>query len=218
MQNYERLYDYIYEYWHFLYDVYEVHAIAYLVTYYNIDKVTTVWDNTDLMGGAYERIGSLSGIKFNKYLILPVFFIEETETTFDAQEIGYVNEGNTGFVIPDQYNITPYPGDMIKLDQTSLFRHNETIRDDHALYTVMGVRKQTPLDKTFWHCSCMVEQSRKEYELAQQLNSTYTFFEYDKRIHTIDNSISLTRMMAKNEQIKVRTANMFDENSGFYYI
>ena len=216
MQNYERIYDYIYEFWHFLYEFYEKHGTAYLVTYYNIDKDSTVWDNENLMGGAYERIGSLSGIKYNKYLILPVYFIEETSTVFDAQEVGYVNEGTTGFVIPDQYKITPYAGDIIKLDQTGLF--DNAIDDKHALYSVLGVKKQTPYDRTFWQCSCMVEQSRNESELIPQVNNTYTFFDYDKTIHTVADSISLTRMINKNATIKSRVAELFDENSGFYYI
>jgi len=216
MQYYQRIYDYVYEYWQFLYEIYEKHAIAYLVTYYNIDKNVTVWDNDQIMGGAYERIGDLSGIKYNKYLTLPVFFIEETETTFDAQEIGYVNEGATGFVIPDQYGITPYPGDIIKLDQKGLY-FNEA-DNTHSLFSINGVRKQTPCDRTFWHCSCVVEQSRKETELVPQLNKTYVFFEYDKKVHLLEDSISLTKMMVKNETIKARATAMFDENSGFYFI
>lgn len=216
MQYYQRIYEYVYEYWQFLYEIYEKHAIAYLITYYNLNKDATVWDNEYMMDGAYERYGELTGIKYDKYLTLPVFFIEETDTVFDAQEIGYVNEGTTGFVIPDQYGIIPYPGDVIKLDQKGLY-FNEA-DDTHALYVITGVKKQTPCDRSFWHCSCMVDQSRKESELTNKIVNNYVFFEYDKKVHTLDDSITLTKMMVKNETIRNRAVQMFDENSGFYFI
>jgi len=216
MQNYQRIYDYIYEFWEFLYQIYEKHAIAYLITYYNLNKEQTVWDDEYMMDGSYERYGELNGIKYNKFLTLPVYFIEETETTFDAQDIGYVDEGTIGFVIPDQYGIIPYPGDVIKLDQKGLCYNQAD--DTHTLFVVTGVKKQSPCDRTFWHCSCMADHSRKEPELTHQVYKTYTFFAYDKNVHTLEDSISLSKMMVKNETIKQRAVSMFDENSGFYFI
>lgn len=216
MQNYSRIYDYIYEYWRHLYDVYSKHAIAYLVTYYNIDKEATVWDNDKIMGGAYEPIGPLSGMKWNKYLLLPVFFIGETSTIFDAQEVGYVDEATTEFVIPDIYGITPYPGDMLKLDQRYLVRNS--IDDTFAIYEIQGVKKQSPADRTYWQATCFVNQSRTSTEIDHQVNKTYVFFDYDKKIHTVPDSVVLTRMLNKHETIRNRLKNLYDDNSGFYFI
>lgn len=217
MQNYQRTYDYIYEYWHEIYDIYARHAIAYLVTYYNISTGATVWDDSKLMGGPYEKIGSLSGLRWNRYLTLPVFFISETETTYTAEETGYLtSEKMTDFVIPSDYGIIPYPDDIIKLDQRYLV--NNLSNDKFSLYTVQGIKKQSPADKTYYQVHCRVNQSRTTTEVDRQLDQTFVFFDYDKKIHTVPESVVLTRMLNKNEEIAERLTGMFDENSGFYYI
>ena len=51
MQKYIRIYDYIHEYQQLIYDFYSKNANAFLCTYYNVDSVNTVWDNTDVMDG-----------------------------------------------------------------------------------------------------------------------------------------------------------------------
>jgi hypothetical protein len=216
MQNYQRIYEYIYEYWKEIYDIYGKHAIAYLATYYNIDTSATVWDNENLMGGYYEKIGPLSGVKWNKYLLLPVYYIEETDTIFDAQDIGYVNEKGTGFVIPSSYGITPYPNDMIKVDQTFLF--NNPSKDINPLYCVTGAQKQSPFDKTFWKLKLTIEESKTTTQLDLQVSNTYIFYDYDKNIHTVSDAQTLTKMLSKVSILRSNLKNLYDENSGFYFI
>ena len=92
MQNYSRIYDYIYEFQRLVYDYYSKHAIAFLTTYWNLNMPETVWDNRDLLSGSYEDIGELSGMRWDKYLLLPVYWIEEVSTAFDASEVGYIKE------------------------------------------------------------------------------------------------------------------------------
>jgi hypothetical protein len=213
MQNYNRIYDYFVDYWKLLYDFYSKHGQPYLVTYYNIDVSQTVWDNENLMGGYYEKIGSLSGIRWKKILTFPVFFIEETNTIFDAQDIGLVNEGNTGFVIPSSYGITPYANDMIKLYQNYL-QDNDT----YALYGITAVEKKSTGDRTFWKCGAKVEQSRLTTEIDLQVSDTLMFYDYDKKIHELNDTIGMTRLLSKNETIRERLNNLFDQNSGLYFV
>lgn len=216
MQNYQRVYDYIYEYWKEIYEIYAKHAVAYLVTYYNLNTTTTVWDNENLMGGYYEKIGSLSGVKWNKYLLLPVYFIEETDTVFDAQDVGYVNEGSSGLVIPDIYGITPYPNDIVKLDQTYLT--TDSSKDTYSIYCVTGVQKQSPSDRTYWKLKLSVEQSRTTTEIDLQVSDNYIFYEYDKQVHTIPESITMTNMLSKSESLRTNLKSLYDENSGLYFV
>ena len=213
MQNYNRINDYFNDYWTLLYDFYSKHGQAYLVTYYHIDEDETVWDNKNLMGGYYEKIGEYSGVRWKKILTLPVYFIEETDTIFDAQDIGIVNEGRTGFVIPSSYGITPYPNDIIKLYQNYLQDD-----DTYALYVVKGSQKQSPGDKTYWKCSCGIEQSRTSVELDLQVSETLIFYDYDKKIHQVSESVSMTKMLSKNETIRENLNSLFDQNSGLYFV
>jgi hypothetical protein len=214
MQKYIRIYDYIEEYRRLVYDVYSKDAVAYLSTYYNLDSESTVWDDTDLFNGSYERIGELSGIKWNKILLLPVFFIDEITTVFDGKETGYLKDGETTIVIPSSYGITPYPGDLIKLDQTFLRETDDT----YPIYIVKGVEISSNTDKRFWKLTIGVYHSSKTTDLVEQVDEIFSFVDYDKKIHTIDDANFLTKIMLKNENSRENIIELFDQNNGIYYI
>jgi len=214
-QKFERIYDYIHEYQRLIYEFYSKDVVAFLTTYYHIDTGDTVWEDENLFGGAYEKVGSLSGIKWNKILLLPVYYIEEINTAFDAQDIGYVKDNETHFVIPSTYGITPLPNDKLKLEQAFLRTNNDT----YPVFSVTGVEKSVNVDRLFWKLKVEVEQSVTTTQLDLQLSDTYTFFEYDKKIHSIPDAQFLTRLLAKNETLRDRlSSSLYDGNSGYYFI
>lgn len=215
LQKYERIYDYIHEYQRLVYDVYSKHAISFLTTYYHIDVQETIWDDQNLMGGSYERIGELSGIMFHKILLLPVFFPDEISTAFDAQEIGYVKEGETSIVIPSTYNFIPLPGDKVKFEQSFLRQTN----DIYPIYTVGGIEKSTNTDLVFYKLKVKVEQSITEEQLQRQVSNIYSFFEYSKQIYTLQNAQELANLLQRNSLLRERIKQSFyDSNSGFYFL
>jgi len=216
MQLYSRIYDYITEYWHLIYEVYAKHGIAYLCNYYHINSGATTWDDENLMSGPYEFIGQLSGVRWNKILLLPLYYITETSTNFDAKEEGYVNEGEVSFVIPSDYGLVPGPGDIIKLDQRYL--DYNPAADNHPIYMVGGVKKQSTQEKSFWQLQCTVFQSRTVDELDLQVDNTTVFYDYDKKIHSINDSVELTKILNKYQIIRDNLARVYDENSGFYLL
>ena len=214
-QKFERIYDYIHEYQNLIYEFYSKDVVAFLTTYYHIDTGDTVWEDENLFGGAYEKVGSLSGVKWNKILLLPVYYIEEINTTFDAQDIGYVKDNETHFVIPSTYGITPLPNDKLKLEQAFLRVSNDT----YPVFSVTGVEKSVNADKLFWKLKVEVEQSVTTTQLDLQLADTFTFFDYDKKIHSVPGAQFLTRLLAKNETLKDRlSSSLYDGNSGYYFI
>lgn len=215
MQKFSRIYDYIHEYQKLVYDVYsKSSAVAYLVTYYNLNASKTTWDNENLMGGAYEKVGDLSGIKRNKILLLPVYFPETISTAFDGQETGYHKDNESTIVIPSSYGITPYPGDALKLEQSYLRATNDT----YPMFMVEGVEISANTDKRYWKLNIKVFESKGKELFDSQTSHTYVFFDYDKKIHTLDDSQFLTKMLVKNETLRSNLKNLFDENSGFYLI
>lgn len=214
IQKYTRIYDYIYDFHKLLYDYYSKHAVAFLVNYYNIDVPTTVWDDDKLFGGSYESTGDLSGKKWNKYLLMPVYFMEEVTSAFDAQDIGYIKEGRTTFVIPSTYGITPYPGDFVKFDQTFLRESNDT----YPVFRVTGAEISVNADFRFWKLNAEVYQSKRATAIDAKLTATFTFVDYDKKIHTLADSEFLTRLLLKNESLRGNLKDLYDKNSGFYFI
>lgn len=214
IQKYTRIYDYIYDFHRLLYDYYSKHAVAFLVNYYNFDVPNTVWDDDKLYGGSYESTGDLSGKKWNKYLLMPVYFIEEVTTTFDGQDIGYIKEGRTSFVIPSTYGITPYPGDFVKFDQTFLRETNDT----YPVFRIEGVEISVNADFRFWKLSAIVYQSKRTTSIDAKVTNTFAFVDYDKKIHTLANSEFLTKLLLKNESLRDNLKDLYDKNSGFYFI
>jgi hypothetical protein len=213
-QKYERIYEYIHEYQRLVYDYYSKDVVAFLTTYYSIDTSTTVWDNENLMGGSYDRVGEYSGIKYNKILLLPVYYSEEMTTTFDAQDIGYIKDGDTQFTIPSTYGIVPLPGDKIKLEQEYLRPTNNI----YPIYTVKGVEKSTNTDRVFYRLKIGVEQSITETQLDEQVSGLYTFFEYDKKIHTLADAQFMAQLLVKNERLReCIKQNLYDNRSGYYF-
>ena len=216
MQFYKRLYDYMGDFWKTLYDIYPKLGIAYLCTYYNINKDMTTWDNEFLMGGYYEKFGNLSGLRFDKYLLLPVYFTEETTTDFDAQMEGYINEGQSSITIPWNYGITPYPNDQVFFDQKPLITSDDS--NTYPLFGVTGLQKIAHQEKTFWKLKLNVEQSMTTNDINDQVANTYVFFDYTKKIYNVSQSQTLTRMLVKNETVRRVLKNRYDENSGFYFL
>jgi len=214
-QKFSNIYTYINEYQRMVYDKYAENVVSFLSTYYHIDGPETIWEDENVFAGSYDRVGEFSGVRWNKILLLPIYYSEEITTSFDAQDIGYVKEGETSFVIPSSYGITPLPNDKIKFEQNFLRPTN----DVYPVYNVSGVEKSVNTDFTFWRVRVKVEQSVTETQLEEQVQDTYVFFDYDKNIHTIPNSTFLTRLLLKNEIIRERLKNTFyDKNSGFYFV
>ena len=213
-QKYERIYDYIHEYQKLIYDFYSKDVVAFLSTYYHIDTGETVWEDENIFGGSYDRVGEYSGIKWNKILLLPIYFAEEVTTSFDGQEIGYIKENETTFVIPSTYNFTPLPNDKIKMEQSYLKPTNDT----YPLFNVTGVEKSVNADRTFWRLKVKIEQSTTESVLNNQISYIYSFFEYDKNIYGLNDAQFMTKLLSKNEQLKQQIIeSLYDSKSGYYF-
>ena len=213
-QKFERIYDYIHEYQRLIYDFYSKDVVAFLTTFYHIDTDDTVWEDENMFGGSYDRVGNLSGVKWNKILLLPVYYIDEISTSFDGQDIGYIKENESTFVIPSTYGIVPLPNDKIKLEQAYLRPTNNI----YPIYNISGVEKSVNADRLFWKLKVEVEQSVTASQLDQQLIDTFTFFEYDKKIHTIPDAQFLSRLLSKNEKLRgILSNDLYDKNSGYYF-
>ena len=215
MQNYLRQYGYVQEYWKTLYDTYSKHGIAFPVTYYQLDIPNTVWDSDFLMGGAYEKIGPLSGLRWRKILMFPLYDLtSDPASEWSAEDLGYTRTAMIDFYIPSSYGIIPSINDMIKFEQKYL-----TIRlDSGPLFSITGMQQQSPSNRTYFKCHGEVEQSRKVAQLELQLTDTLVFFDYDKKIHSLNNVTCLTRILSKNETVRANLKNLYDDNSGYYFI
>lgn len=206
------IYGYIHEYQNLVYEYYSKHGVAFLTTYYHVNKDETIWEDEYVFGGAYEQVGDLSGIKRDKILLLPIYFPDDITTSFDGQDIGQVKENMTNIIFPSSYGITPLPHDVIKLEQSFL----STTNDTHPLFQVTGVEIHPNTEKRYWKLKLETLQSRTTTELDNQVINNHVFFDYDKKIHTLADAEFLTNMLSKNSTLRSTLKNLFDDNSGFY--
>jgi hypothetical protein len=214
MQKYERLYYYIHEYQHLLYDFYSKSAVPFLCTYLNFDIRNINWEDEKLLGGPYEWEDEYStGLKRNKILLLPVFFIEEYSTAFDAQDIGYVKINESSCVIPSTYGFIPYPQDVLKPEQSYMKPTNDT----YPCFTVTGVEILPNTDRRFWRLK--LESATNPFtKYEAHTSNVYSYVDYDKKIHSLEDSQFMAKLLSKNEELRCNLKTLFDERSGFYYI
>ena len=214
MQNYNRIYNYYYEFWKTVYEVYARQGVAYKTTYYRINTTETVWDNDSGFGGPYEMIGPLSGLRWTKILFFPVYFVSEVKSVWEGRLEGLVNPSDIDITIPSDYGFIPMPGDMLTLDNTYI----NTEKITNPIFMVSGTKKQTQDDLDYWQAHCNVRESKSNEDIESQVTDTLVFYDYDKKIHTLNDSISLTRILNKNQIISDRLKNLYDRNSGLYFI
>ena len=92
-------------------------------------------------------------------------------------------------------------------------------QNTYPIFHVVGIEKSVNADRLFWRLRVEIEQSYSETQLDEQVIDTYTFFEYDKQIHTLDNASYLTNLLTKNDILLDRAkCHLFDGNSGFYLV
>ena len=213
IQKYQRLYEYVHEYQNLVYDFYAEHTVRFLVTYYNMNIPETIWEDSDVFGGPYEWTGDLSGIKRNKILVLPVYYMEEVATAFDGSETGYTKANETTFVIPSTHGFIPYPQDIIKVEQAYMRPTN----DVYPIYVVTGIEVSANTDRRYWKLKVETFQSETLASVDAQVVDTYAYVEYDKKIHTIADAEFMAKLLVKDAAIKPALNNLHDNRAGFYY-
>jgi len=212
-QKYERLYFYVHEYQKLVYDFYAEDVVRFLVTYYNMNIPKTIWEDENIFGGPYEWTGDLSGIKRNKILVLPVYYVDQVVTAFDAEETGYNKDNETTFVIPSTHGFIPYPQDIIKVEQHYLRPTN----DVYPLYVVSGVEISANTDRRYWKLKVETFQSETLASVDSQVENIYSYVEYDKKIHTLYDAEFMARLLVKDSNLRPTLKNLHDERVGFYY-
>ena len=215
MQNWQRQQFYIQEIQNLIYNYYGRQTNSFNVTYWNINKDHTVWDNVNMFGGAYEKLGHLSGLKFNKYLTLPCFFFAEfNPATFLADDKGYYKEDISSFIIPSFYGITPYEGDGVKIEQDYL---NPNIEKQN-LYIITGKEAFPNTETRFWKLTVKPWETKHEVDINDQVIETKMFYDYDKKIHSLSEARTLTNMLIKDKKLKQKLDEHWNSRCGLYFI
>lgn len=211
MQRYMRIHEYAEKYLEWVYKTYSDFGPAYLCTYYNLDLPESIYDGGVLDGASYEKTGDLSGLKWRKILLLPVYNIEQIVPSYSGEEEGFTKKNQvSSFNFPTSYNLQPMPHDYIKFEQDILKPQN----NEYPMYEVANLEKATNTDITFWKVNVKVSY-RKETDLVPHLSRTSAFFGYTKKIYSLERATFLYNMLEKNRFLQDMN-DYYQENSGVY--
>lgn len=217
MEQYIRNYQYIQDYYQTVYNLYSKDFIGYPVNYYKLDLENSVYDDEKTEGGSYEKfgVGSWSGYKWNKILFFPVYGIDQIQPRMSASEKGLnLSDSETTKITFPSFYFKPSENDIIHFHQDFMYERKINVE---PLFVVIGTHPVTYGDITHWQCDLKILPSSRN-DLEKQVNNTYMFLEINKNIYDVENALFLLRLQKKNEMLKDRMENYFDNNIGVYLV
>lgn len=214
-QNWVRINHYPNDYLNLVHNYYAKHSCkSFPCTYYRLDVENSICDKDILNGGSYEDTGILSGLKWQKILLLPVYQIEQITSDFASDEQGVTQPNQiSSFSFPSSYGFYPTSWDFVNFQAITLNK-NEEEEVAPPLYRVNNFNKATNTAFTFYKLNIKIYHTSK-IELENQVSDTYAFFDYEKRLYAIDEETKLYNILEKNS--KLRLNDFFKSNLGFYF-
>jgi len=214
MQPWIRRYNYISDYYNTVYDTYTNVYPGYPVTYYSVDWSNSVYD-TNLMAGSYEKngVGSLTGIKFKKILLLPVYGIDQITPSNNGGEKGLtLHDTETSTVsFSSDYGLKPYEWDVIHFSQGFMSPDNN---DNGPVFVVRNTSPATYGRMTHWKCDIKTAPYTLG-DVKQQISSEYMFLEFTKQIHRLDTAAILIKLQQRSDSLSENLKDIFHD-IGFY--
>lgn len=213
MQNWLRQQKYPRDFLEFVYEYYAKHGVAYICTYYHLDIPNSDLDKTELEAGSYEIIGDLSGLKWEKITLLPIYNTESIQPSFMADERGVGKfDQTTSFDVPSTYGITPTFTDFVLFDEIIL-NDGGVSTDTSPIYRVSNIEKATNTQISFWKMTLNISQFTKT-QLDSQTRETYSFVDYEKQIYQIDDATEMYTLLSKNNSLDLKSR--FKDSLGLY--
>lgn len=209
----DRRFDYVNQYYDLVNDHYSTWYLSSIkVSYYNLDIENSTIDKTKLDGGSYQMVGKLSGWKWRKVLHFPITGISQVNTTPTNDERGTTNsEKLVDAFFPRTQGVVPKVHDFISFDEFDT--NNKFILNDPPLYEIVNVEKSNDFELGFYKIFCKVSYILKS-QIDYQLTDIVDFFDYEKKLYTIDASIVLNKLLDEKEKTTISSG--FDQKIGLY--
>jgi len=157
-----------------------------VVTYYKLNQDESVYDKELLYGGSYERVGDLSGLRFDKIVNFYVAGSEQIVPTINANEQGVLIDYRTTIMFPAvnfkptmydfvRFTINNNPvGPLFQIINFQLAYMRETV--DIYKCDIKGVG--IPIEK-----------------IEEQVVAKYGYIDIDHRIHDFDEYLMILQAL-----------------------
>lgn len=212
-----RIYNYIEDYFVTTYNYYAQCYPAYPVTYYTIDHENTIWEDNKIRGGSYENrgLGKLSGVKWKKILMFPIFVVEEMNPTYDSDERGLIMKDSlkTTIAFPSLYGLKPTYDD--KIDLSYAFSNNFTT-NIRQLFNINGISTSHVGEyMQMYQCSLGISGGPVS-TIEKQISSYWSFYEHEKAILPLENSKILTQLQSMNNVSANKLNTSYNSQCGLF--
>ncbi len=218
-QPWIRKYNYISDYFYTVYEHYIKQYPAFPVNYYRLNTEESVYDENQLGGGSYEKlgVGEDSGFVWDKILMLPVFGLEQVFIQQDSGEVGGMNfrESMVSVLnIPDIYGFKPLENDIIDIS----FGIKNTRNYTRAMYVVSNVSPAHFGEQLqLYRCDIRVAPIEKA-DLEKQIHQYYMFYEPSKEVLPITNATVLTKLTTRAEALNSNLTDLYrDTQTDLYF-
>ena len=212
-----RRYNYIQDYYKTLYDYYSKIYPAFKVTYYSIDEPNTVWEDSELRAGTYDKdgVGAHSGVKYRKIIDLPVHTMTQIEPKQESGDTGltFVDSLISNFVIPESYGLKPTQWDAVDISFGLLPQDTSGIMPP---YVVTNFDLATYSESAnYYQVKLKVAPYTIEH-IESQVSSTYLFYEPTKSILPLESSQILYNLLLNTNTNQTNLNSLYNQETGFY--
>jgi len=212
-----RQYNYHEDFFYTTYKYYVDTYPAFPVTYYSTDREETVWDEEYMKAGTYEMrgVGNLSGQKFRKIQMLPVFYVEQVTPSQESDEkgINYSETMRTRIAFPSVYGLKPFADDAIDM---SFGLKDPSIKTKN-MYTIEKVDLAHHGEYLqLFNCTLKIAPYTKDM-IEKQISTRWAFYEHEKTILPIDHTQILLDLQERSINLADTTRDFYNP-SGFYFM
>jgi len=208
--------NYLDEYQSLVYDFYGKEYAAYPCVYYRLNFNESIQDTKLFEAGAYEILGDLSGLKWDKIFMLPIMFVEPIQNVVDNfTEYGKSHDISTSFVIPSSYNFDPLYNDIVTFPAS--IRSNDEA--EYPLFIVTGREKAIMSKRSVWKITVKVFQGDVT-TLEKQIKDEYVFVDYYKKIYPVSIGQELIQLsqMFNDKYYVIRDNHVHPTSNMLYYM
>lgn len=211
-----RRYNYIEDYFYTSYQLWVDLYSAYPITYYSLDFENSILDDDVLISATYEKIGvgELTGMRWKKINLLPVFGVEQIQPTGDSGEkgMGFQQSMYSSVSFPSVYGLKPCEWDVIDLNLG--FKSSSVKISPIFVVSNVNLAHQNNYFNIY-QCRLAVAPFTL-VDIEKQVSSYYSFLEHEKKIFPLEISNSLLRIYERFEKVSNNLKNLFDDRSGLF--
>ncbi len=218
MESFVRILNYYEDYFRYVHELYAQNYIGYPVTYYSIDWKNSVYDEKELGAGTYEKlgVGTLSGLKWKKILLLPIHGVEQITPNNNTSEKGILLEDSeiTQISFPSEFGIIPNPWDIIHFKQEFMDQSN----DISPLFTVTQINLGHYGNYLqLYQCRLKVAPFSRDI-VENQISEYMMFLDITKKIHNVKNAQILLHLQGVSKTLSDRVSSkIFNNKLGLYF-